>query len=255
MSNERLRTAMYRAKVSVDTLSDRVGVDRKTVLRWLAGREPQPRLRWAVADLLGTEAHYLWPATGRNGQRAWADLVAAYAYRAQLTPTLWWELLTHADRQLDLFGYTLFFLHEQHPGLVDLLRAKGTAGCAVRILVGDPDCPQVAAREEEERIGVTLGARIRTSLQYFADLADAVGVEVRLQDVPLYNSVYRFDEQMLVTPHLYGTPGSHAPLLHLRRVEDDGLFARFAGHAEALWVISRPAELSSPMERGVDVAN
>jgi len=113
----------------------------------------------------------------------------------------------------------------------------------------------VTAREAEERIGVTLGARIRTSLQYFAPLAAVPGVAVRLQDAPLYNSVYRFDDQMLVTPHLYGTPGSHAPLLHLRCVEDDGLSARFAAHAEAVWAIARPAQLQPAWEGGPDVSH
>jgi hypothetical protein len=34
------------------------------------------------------------------------------------------------------------------------------------------------------------------------------GLELRYQDVPLYDSVFRFDDEMFVTPHLYGTQGT-----------------------------------------------
>jgi hypothetical protein len=69
---------------------------------------------------------------------------------------------------------------------------------------------------------------------------DCPGVEIRFQDSPLYNSVFRFDDQMLVTPHLYGTQGSAAPLLHLRRLGPNGLFSRFAAHFEAIWAHTTP---------------
>jgi hypothetical protein len=36
----------------------------------------------------------------------------------------------------------------------------------------------------------------------------AMAPQLRYQDVPLYNSVFRFDDEMFVTPHLYGTQGT-----------------------------------------------
>jgi hypothetical protein len=39
---------------------------------------------------------------------------------------------------------------------------------------------------------------------------------------------------MLVTLHLWATTSAQAPLLHLRRAGDDGLFDQFAGHVEAI---------------------
>jgi hypothetical protein len=57
----------------------------------------------------------------------------------------------------------------------------------------------------------------------------------------MYNSLFRFDDDMFVTPHLYGTPGYGAPLLHVRRLGPDGVFANFAGHFEAVWTTARPA--------------
>jgi hypothetical protein len=54
--------------------------------------------------------------------------------------------------------------------------------------------------------------------------------------------VFRFDDQMLVTPHLVSNLVGHdSPMLHPRRMQDDGLFDRFAAHVDALWAPGRPA--------------
>jgi alkylation response protein AidB-like acyl-CoA dehydrogenase len=41
------------------------------------------------------------------------------------------------------------------------------------------------------------------------------GVELRLHDTPLYNSVYRFDDEMLVNGHAYGILAAYTPVMHL----------------------------------------
>ncbi|MDX2817537.1 hypothetical protein PV410_34245 [Streptomyces sp. PA03-5A] len=38
------------------------------------------------------------------------------------------------------------------------------------------------------------------------------GVEVRSHDTILYNSIYRFDDDVLVNPHVLGAPALHAQL-------------------------------------------
>lgn len=63
MGNERLRTAMTTARVDVDAVAVTAGVDPKTVQRWLAGRTPHTRHRWAVASMVGEDEHYLWPVS------------------------------------------------------------------------------------------------------------------------------------------------------------------------------------------------
>ena len=44
------------------------------------------------------------------------------------------------------------------------------------------------------------------------------GTEFRLHQTPLYNSIYRADDELLVNTHIYGMPATRAPLWHLRKV-------------------------------------
>ncbi len=237
---------MTRARVTVDDVARTTGVDQKTVYRWLgsADRVPHPRHRFAVAKLIGDDEEWLWPASSSRApamepERA-GELVAAYPYRSDVPTGLWWELIGRATKQIDLLGYTLYFLGLQHLELISTLQAKCRAGCAIRAAIGHPDSRHVTYRDEEEGTPLTLTVRIRTTLTTWADLMTSPGFELRYQDVPLYNSVFRFDSEMFVTPHLYATVGSQTPLLHLRRLGPGGLFDRFAAHFEGVWAASTP---------------
>jgi hypothetical protein len=136
----------------------------------------------------------------------------------------------------------MVFLPEQHSRLVDLLKEKSQASCKVRIAIADPTSIDVQRRDEEEQLGGTLPARIQTTLYHFRDLRKCDNIEIRYHTTPMYNSVFRFDEEMFVTPHLYGLHGSKAPLLHLRRLGSHGIFANFAAHFENLWATTTLVE-------------
>ena len=66
-------------------------------------------------------------------------------------------------------------------------------------------------------------------------------MSVHLHDTTLYNSIYRFDDEMLVNTHLYATNAYAAPVLHLRRLDGGQLFANYARSFEAVWERSSPA--------------
>jgi hypothetical protein len=51
----------------------------------------------------------------------------------------------------------------------------------------------------------------------------------------MYNSVFRFDDHMVVTPHLFRRGGYESPTLHLRRLGDRGIFDTFAQHFDEVW--------------------
>jgi hypothetical protein len=61
MANERLRTALLQGGVTPADLADTVGVDPKTIERWIGGRIPYRRHRHQVATCLGVSETYLWP--------------------------------------------------------------------------------------------------------------------------------------------------------------------------------------------------
>jgi hypothetical protein len=56
----------------------------------------------------------------------------------------------------------------------------------------------------------------------------------------MYNSIFRFDDDLLVTPHLYGVTGHRSPLLHIRKLPGEGLFEAFTANFDAIWALSLP---------------
>ncbi len=119
-ANEPLRKAMADARVSIEALARAVGVHAKTVQRWLGGRTPHPRHRWAVADLLGVREATLWPdAKGEalSSATSTSEILAAYAHRADVPSRIWHDLFDQAKTQIDLLGYALLFLPEANPRL------------------------------------------------------------------------------------------------------------------------------------------
>ncbi len=57
------------------------------------------------------------------------------------------------------------------------------------------------------------------------------GIEARFSDRHIALSVFAFDHDMIVTPHLSNQAGHNSPAFHIRRCQDDGVFDRFT----ALW--------------------
>jgi transcriptional regulator with XRE-family HTH domain len=240
--NERLRVAMTAKTMEAEALARQVGVDPKTVQRWLGGRVPHPRHRWKICDLLGQSEQDLWPGVGlgASGTHHTSEIVAAYAHRAEAPSQLWSGMLDRVSTSLDLLGYSMLFFPEQHPRLVPVLEEKCARGLRVRIALADPDSAEVMARDGLEGLGGTLPGRILSTVGNLAPLLSSSGVEVRYHSVPLYNALYRFDDQMLVTPYLYKLHGYQHPLLHLRRLGPAGIFESYARQFEAIWAESRP---------------
>lgn len=248
MANERLRSSMRRTGITPDELARLTGTDIKTVYRWVSpGRPPLPRHRALIARRLGDDEEWLWPdqahpmATGPSGDSS-GEVVAAYPYRSDAPTSLWWNLISRAQREVDLLGYTLYFLSLQHPEWVPTLLQKCSEGLRVRAVIGDANSEHVQYRDREEGTPLTLAVRIQTTLSAWGPLFECPGFQLRYQNIPLYNSVFRLDDEMLVTPHLFATPGSQAPMLHLRRLGPGGIFSRFAHHFDSVWADSRPHE-------------
>lgn len=244
MANDRLRSAMARAGVGVDAIARSAGVDPKTAQRWVSGRVPHARHRFAVAALVREDEDYLRPvAPGRDSDgRAGctAEIQAAFSHRADMPTETWRSLLAGARRHVDLLGYAMLFFPEQHANMTELLRAKVEAGCRIRLCVAEPESPRTLERDELEQLGGTLPDRIRTTLKHFGPLEDLPGFELRLHEVHLYCAVYRFDDDLVVTPYLVGAHGYQHPVLHLQRLGPVGLFTQYAGQFDRIWATAKP---------------
>jgi len=242
MPNERLRTAMGNARVDVDQVAEATKVDPKTVQRWLAGRVPHPRHRWKVSELIGQEEGYLWPTARPDvspGAPATSEVVTAYAHRADIPTNVWNEFLARACRQIDIIGYSFLFLPEQTVNLAKVIAHKCSNGCKLRIAIANPDCQHTRERDRLESLNGTLPARIRTTVTHLQPILKISSVQVRYHETHLYSAIYRFDDEMLVTPYLAKAHGFEHPALHLRRLSPYGIFATYADHFESLWATTK----------------
>jgi hypothetical protein len=89
-------------------------------------------------------------------------------------------------------------------------------------------------------VPLTVSTRIRITLDELAKLGTVPGVEARYSDEHIAMSVFMFDDEMLVTTHLAHLVGHDSPMLHLQRVQDGGLYDRYAYHVAELWRAGRP---------------
>ena len=238
MANERLRSCITGARLTISDVAAQIGVDPKTVERWIVpGRVPHRSHRWATASLLGTDEASLWPelADERRTQAvSAAELVTLYPNRGAVPGPLWRSLLEAATDRVDVLVFAGLFLPDGYPEVAKLLAAKAEQGVKIRLALGDPDSDAVRRRGEEEQIGEGMAARIRLGLLYLQDAISAPGVELRFHATTLYNSIYRFDDD-LVNAHVYGAPAAHSPVLHLRRLPGGRLVDHYQAAFERVW--------------------
>lgn len=234
--NEPFRRALFRARLTEDDVASRLAVDPKTVRRWIDGRMPYPRHRWALADLLNVNEHDLWPdlVPVSGGTPYNAEVVAVYPHRWAVPREVWHQLIEDARHEIYILAYSSLFLAEDS-GILAALTARARAGVAVRIALGDPDCTRVAERGYQEGIDDAMAAKIRNALALYRPLRDAHRTEVRLHRTVLYNSIYQADDDMLVNQHAYGIPAAHAPVLHLHSSADSDMFGSYRSSIERIW--------------------
>jgi transcriptional regulator with XRE-family HTH domain len=244
--NQRLRSILTTSEFTYDTLAERLGIDPKTVERWTTtGRTPHPRTAYRAAKLLGVPATWLWEELVRDGAATTAEVAALYPHRSEVPRNLWLTLLEAAEEEIWIMAYASLFLPEENSRTVDVLRRKAIEGVKVRLALGDPDSPEIALRGVEEQLFEAIAGRVRMALAYYRPLLHVPGVEFHLHRTTLYNSIYRFDNDMLVNQHIYGTYGYVAPILHLRRVDGGDLFETYAKSFSMIWAASysyRPEE-------------
>ncbi|MEV1168136.1 XRE family transcriptional regulator [Nonomuraea sp. NPDC049784] len=239
--NNNLRHALTNARLQPADVAAHLAVDPKTVYRWLKGRIPYPRHRWAIADLLQVEETELWPEISQQHRALNDEVLAIYPHRWAIPRATWRHLLQSATHEIGILTYSGLFLAED-TGIIRLLINKAKAGVRVRVLLGDPEARAVAARGIDEAIGSdVMAARVQNALALYQPLAGTDNAEIRLHETVLYNSIYRADTELLVNTHAYGTPAAQAPVIHLRVIEQEAAAATYLASFERVWASAEPS--------------
>ncbi|MFG1997778.1 multiprotein-bridging factor 1 family protein [Spirillospora sp. NPDC048911] len=235
--NDLLRRALTDARLTESDVATHLNVDPKTVRRWLDGRAPYPRHRKRVAELLKLEEIDLWPELAPPMPAPEApstQIIATYPHRWAVPRAVWHRLFEGAQHEIGVLAYAGLFLAEDS-GIMRTLTTKARDGVPVRILLGDPESTRVSERGADEGVGESMAAKIRNALVLYQPLRAIEGVEIRLHDTVLYNSIYRADDDLLINPHAYGIAASHAPVLHMRRAGDGDMASTYLESFERVW--------------------
>jgi len=239
MRNERLEAAMAKNDLSSQDLAEIVSTSRKAADKWLNGTVPHLKTQIAIAEELEVDRLWLWPRDEVGVAAAREEIVRAWARRSDCPPEYWWKLIVDAKQHVDILGYAVLFLTENHPDLTSVLGELMKNGGSVRIVIADPSGQAARDRDTEEGLDGLLLARIQSSIKYLRPIVEA-GASLYFQNAPMYSSVFRFDDDMLVTPHLFGIPGKMAPLFHFRRIGSGGIFDQYVTHFEGLLARATP---------------
>jgi len=247
MANERLRVTLLESEYDERSLAAELGLDHKSVQRWIT-RDVTPRRNAAhrAAKVLGVSPSWLWPDLETDRKAAsQAEIVTLYPHRSEVPRHLWLDLLAAATETVWIYANASLFLPEDNPESIDIIRRKAEAGTDIRILMADPDSELCKRRGIEERLFDAIPSRVRMALSYYAPLAGVPGIDFRLQKETLYNSIFLYDDEMLINQHVYGMYGYMAPILHLRRMEGGDFFDMYVRSFNRVWEVSSPIEESS----------
>ncbi len=245
MPNERLRAALLENGLTPEALAPILQVDSKTIERWITkGRLPYRRHRYALAARLNMDEGYLWPGALPPEQAIGAsesEIVNVFPHRWGVPNDMWRRVFETAEEEIGVLVYSGLFISED-AGIQRVFRTKADDGVRVRILLGDPSSGHVLRRGTNEGVDEALAAKIKNALVVYKPLRAIDGIEFRLHDTILYNSIYRADDQLLVNTHIYGFAASQAPVLHLRKVAGGSMVTNYLDSFERVWERATPLE-------------
>jgi transcriptional regulator with XRE-family HTH domain len=238
--NQRLHDAIRQTGRRLEDVAEDVGADSKTVERWITtGRLPRPATRQKVAEVLGVPESILWPEAPGVAYGT-SELVGIYATRKELPPATISSLLDAAQDEVDVLAYAALWLWDSVPGFAERLSQKVASGTKVRLCLGDPDSEAVALRGREEGASDGMASRCRIAANYAIVIQQADSNAVRQTEATLYNSVFRFDDEILVNSHFWGNPAADSPVYHFRRKGDRGIAATAIQSFERIWDAAQP---------------
>ena len=230
--NENLRRALLRARLSDEDVATRLEAYPKTVRRWLEGRTPYLRHRWALAGMLDLDETDLWPQA-RTTRPLLSEVRTDDPHRDSVPREIWLGLFRSAERVIDILdNSSLFFAAD--PEIFATLTNRARTGVQQRICLTNPDWPGPS----------DVAYHIRGALAGRTDLLELRNVQIRLHQTPLNNALYRADDELLVSQQAFGIPARRTPVLHLRRTDDRDLATTYLKSIDRIWARAQPlAEL------------
>lgn len=234
--NETLCRALLQARLTEEDVATLLQVDPKTVRRWLEGRVPYLRHRWALAALLGLDETDLWPHLRRTRSRP-DEVQAIYPHLSAVPEDLWLCLFGLAEREIGILADTAQPI-DGYPRVRTVLAEKAAAGVQVRICLSDPGAPSAPQRPTTQ----ANDAQVREALFSLLPLREKGQVEIRLHRAIVYNAVYYADDEILVGQHAYGIPNAYVPVVHLRRAVAGDMAATYLRSFADVWVGARSVD-------------
>ena len=219
--NEILRRALVDAGLDEVCVAADLGVDPKTVRRWLEGRVPRPRHRRALAALTGLDEPDIWKEL-RGRRRIPPEVTAMYSHRWAVPGSVWTSLLQSAVRAVDI----LDSVDSPPPDDEDYaaeIQACVRRNVPARILL----CSEPKVALPDDRSGMLFGLA-------------ALGAQVRVYSAPNYHSMLRADDQMIVHHRVEGVAGERTPVVHLSQVVEGRMYASYLEGFEQIWRIAEP---------------
>jgi transcriptional regulator with XRE-family HTH domain len=236
--NETLCRALIQARLTEEEVAARLEVDPKTVRRWLEGRVPYLRYRWAITAMLGVDETDLWPQLRTTRTRP-DEVIAIYPHRDTMPPEVWLRLFGSAQREIGILDDADMPVAADPP-IAAVLAARARSGVKMRICLHDTNTSTGAQSAVCPDSGHTPEVSVREALVVYAPLRATGEVQIRLHRGVVYNSMYYADNQMLVGQHVYGIPIKSAPVLHLQLAEDSDMATAFSEAFETAWAAADP---------------
>ncbi|GAB2481402.1 DUF5919 domain-containing protein [Nocardiopsis aegyptia] len=240
-----MRAALLQRGSTPAELAEAIGVDAKSVERWVTqGRTPYRRHRFSAAAFLGVEETYIWPealSPEQSKAASQSEIVELYPHRWSVPADLWKRIFEAAQQEISILVFSGFFIADD-PSMIKLLSDKAKAGVRVRILLGDPESEAVAQRGRDEGLDDLLASKIRNVIVLYKSLRAVEGTEFRLHGTTLYNSLYRADDQLIVNTHVYGAMASQAPVFHLRKIPGGEMMSTYLESFDKVWGQATPLD-------------
>lgn len=168
-----------------------------------------------------------------SGQANAVGLQEIYSQRARIPTEQFEQMARTATSQILIATYAMEFLVDS-PVFLKELAGHSRRGGSLRVVLANPSGNAVRERDAEEANEGSIASRVETAIiRARAELGECFSSSVRLQDAPLYASLYIFDHAAYICLTLFGQRGSKAPTLLLRA--GSPLFDSYMQHFNDIW--------------------